>query len=360
VGAIAANDPGFNTIEPFSSQGPCRLFFPFPEQRTKPDVAAADGVMTSLPDFRPFFGTSASAPHVAAVVALLLEAAAGGPQGLSSSQIADLLRVAAVTPGPAAEPNVFGYGVVDTVEAILALQAMQAGTNLLPRSIMESPATNVVIVPGASVLFQGTCTDVEGNGPMTFAWDFDGAAPASNLQNPGLLSFLNPGAFTVTFTCRDAAGAQAPVISRRVTVDQPPTSRIDRPATALSVPRGSVIDFAGTCSDAENHQPFSFVWFFGGGGDVASSTQSQPTGIRFDRSGTFTVTLQCIDALGIADPQPATVQVQVTGGSGGGGCSMWSGGRRVAPSPLEALGNIFLPLVVIGVIQLWRWYCDWQ
>ena len=44
----------------------------------KPDIAAADGVSTSVPAesngrliFNPFFGTSAAAPHAAAIAALL-------------------------------------------------------------------------------------------------------------------------------------------------------------------------------------------------------------------------------------------------------------------------------------------------
>ena len=70
--AIDADDPGLDTVERFSSQGPVLLSFP-PETRAKPDVAGFDGVNTGVPGFAPFFGTSAAAPHVAAVAALMLE-----------------------------------------------------------------------------------------------------------------------------------------------------------------------------------------------------------------------------------------------------------------------------------------------
>lgn len=77
-----------NPVEYFSSDGPRRVFFqpngtPLTPGnfllsnggvlRNKPDLAAADGVSTATPGFNPFYGTSAAAPHAAALAALLLE-----------------------------------------------------------------------------------------------------------------------------------------------------------------------------------------------------------------------------------------------------------------------------------------------
>lgn len=81
IGAVDHADPGFNTVESFSSRGPAfRLFdvagnrLPAMEVRAKPDLAGADGVATSVPGFAEFFGTSAGAPSVAAVAALVRSA----------------------------------------------------------------------------------------------------------------------------------------------------------------------------------------------------------------------------------------------------------------------------------------------
>jgi subtilisin family serine protease len=76
-----------NPIETFSSDGPRKIFY-YPDGTAispgnylfetdggttlqKPDFTAADGVFTKTPGFLPFFGTSAAAPHAAAIAALV-------------------------------------------------------------------------------------------------------------------------------------------------------------------------------------------------------------------------------------------------------------------------------------------------
>lgn len=49
VAAINALDPGLDDVEPFSMQGPAPIFFPSMMFRPKPDLAAFDGVATTLP-----------------------------------------------------------------------------------------------------------------------------------------------------------------------------------------------------------------------------------------------------------------------------------------------------------------------
>jgi hypothetical protein len=357
VGAIWAHEPGFDAIEAFSSRGPCELFFPTYAVYTKPDIIAADGVQTSLPGFQPFFGTSAAAPHVAAIAALLMDAA-GGPGVLSNTQIAHIIRLTARDRGTPEHDNTFGHGAIDAVAAAMAVQELLAGSNSPPQSTIDAPATNLVIVPGASVVFQGTCTDAENNGPFTVTWDFGGVAPVSNLEDAGAIVFPNPGVFPIVFTCVDAAGAADPSPAvRTITVNQAPGGAILSPSMASTVPLGGSVDFTGACSDAEDDAPFTFLWFFGGGADIASSTQQNPRSVRFNSLGTFLITLICTDALGLMDPLPATVQIQVTsgggGGGGGGGCTMLPGSAQAPAAFLAAGGNILLPVVALFLLRVW-------
>lgn len=125
-GAVAvAADFWFNTLntEYFSSLGPTLIALDAdnnplvkPDVRMKPDLAAPDGVDTtffgapSIPGdpFGQFFGTSAAAPHAAAVAALLIQAA-GGP-GMSSPD-----RLKTILQQTTQQPHQINAGAVSTI-----------------------------------------------------------------------------------------------------------------------------------------------------------------------------------------------------------------------------------------------------
>ncbi|MDB6038490.1 MAG: hypothetical protein JWM99_2331 [Verrucomicrobiales bacterium] len=124
--------PGLSEqAEYFSSDGSRRMFYaanglPFTPGnflstggivRQKPDLAAADGVSTSVPSFKNFYGTSAAAPHAAAIAALLKSA----KPALAPDEIRAALTSSALdaeTPG--FDPNV-GYGIVMAPGALRAI-----------------------------------------------------------------------------------------------------------------------------------------------------------------------------------------------------------------------------------------------
>jgi subtilisin family serine protease len=115
--AIDLNSPGPATVENFSSQGPVNIFFPAQETRPKPDIAGFDGVSTTLAHFSPFFGTSAAAPHVAAVAALLLSK----NPFLTPAQVKTALMTGAVDIGALGFDYVAGAGRLDALAAANAV-----------------------------------------------------------------------------------------------------------------------------------------------------------------------------------------------------------------------------------------------
>ncbi|MCR6490499.1 S8 family serine peptidase [Amycolatopsis sp. OK19-0408] len=85
--------------------------------RSKPDITAADGVATSVTGFQPFFGTSAAAPHAAAIAALLLS----GKPTATPAQIRSALVSSAIDLGAPGFDTVTGNGVIMAGPALAAL-----------------------------------------------------------------------------------------------------------------------------------------------------------------------------------------------------------------------------------------------
>ena len=126
VGAIWSSDPGHDTLKSFSSQGPVEIYFPSRETRVKPDIVAIDGVtVTGAGGFQKYFaGTSAAAPHVAGVAALVLQAERIADDTRSKEEIAEVVRNRlkdnAADLGVAGVDNSFGAGRVDALTAVIA------------------------------------------------------------------------------------------------------------------------------------------------------------------------------------------------------------------------------------------------
>jgi hypothetical protein len=113
-----------NPVETYSSDGPRRIFYYqngtaiTPGQITfasggglelqKPDLTAADCVQVATPGFSPFCGTSAAAPHAAAIAALLRSA----PDSPSVGQALAAMFATALDVNPAGRDRNAGVGIV--------------------------------------------------------------------------------------------------------------------------------------------------------------------------------------------------------------------------------------------------------
>ncbi len=216
VWALDANGPGgiFNGTEAaelFSSDGPRRFLFNADGSpitpgnvsatgglvRQKPNIAAADGVMCAAPGFNPFFGTSAAAPHAAAIAALLRSANnSSSLQTISANQVRTAMLSSALdieTPGTDRDT---GAGIV------MAMQAMQSA------GAIPLPEVTGAFVSGKHLIVEGRFFD---NNTKIF---MDGTQrttkrvpenPTTQLKGKKLAKKISSGQ-TVTLTVRTGGG----------------------------------------------------------------------------------------------------------------------------------------------------------
>jgi Ca2+-binding RTX toxin-like protein len=130
VGAVRFNHtPAFGretiTPRPFTSLGGTPILFDpngnalrTPIIRKKPQLIAPDGVSTSVTGFKTFSGTSAAAPHLAAVIALMLERA-GGAGRLSPAEILTVLQASTLDVGAPGFDASSGSGFIQAEAALI-------------------------------------------------------------------------------------------------------------------------------------------------------------------------------------------------------------------------------------------------
>ncbi|HET6327118.1 MAG TPA: FG-GAP-like repeat-containing protein [Planctomycetaceae bacterium] len=189
VGAAAyTNTPAFGVtppiLESFSSTGGGTEFLfdtagnalPAPLPRNQPLFTGVDGdnlnVANTNNEFDPFFGTSAAAPSVAGVAALMLQEA-GGAGALTPSQIYQLMQNTAtpMSSTPGFNSN-FGFGLVNGVAAVQAAQT--APKSNLPTATL-SVTTNPLAEQGGTTQVIATLSKVS-TSPVTIALQFSGSA----------------------------------------------------------------------------------------------------------------------------------------------------------------------------------------
>jgi uncharacterized repeat protein (TIGR01451 family)/fimbrial isopeptide formation D2 family protein len=145
-----------NETESFSSDGPRRIILNgvtgaelTPGNRTstggvvrqKPDITAADGVSVAAPGFNPFYGTSAAAPHAAAIAALVKS----GVPGITPAQVRTALTTTAIDIEAAGTDRDTGVGIVMAHAAMMSAgvtpQALlSAGTPIQTQLIGDGDA----------------------------------------------------------------------------------------------------------------------------------------------------------------------------------------------------------------------------
>lgn len=211
VGAVSSGDL---SLEGYSSTGPVSMGTGGSPLTSvmKPDFVGPDCVsVTGAGGFgSPFCGTSAAAPHIAGLVALLMS-------GYPGQSPYTLLQTSATPQGSPVPNGQFGYGLPNMQTLLTDKDFPNATANI------TSPPAGTTINLGKAANFAGNCIDLNtGAGTISYDWNFgasgvaDVAAPAANV------TFNKPGSFTVTLTCTDSLSTFHSSVS--VTVPAPASS----------------------------------------------------------------------------------------------------------------------------------------
>ena len=175
-------------VETFSSDGFRRLFFNGNGTAitpgnvgssgglvlAKPDITAADGVSTSVPGFTSFFGTSAAAPHAAAIAGLVKSK----NLAMTAAQVSAAMTSTAIDIEQAGVDRNSGYGIVMAFQAVQAAPA-GSGAAAAP-TITLHPAPTTTVLTGEIVSLS---TSASGSPSPTPQWQVsvDGGASWTNL-----------------------------------------------------------------------------------------------------------------------------------------------------------------------------------
>jgi subtilisin-like proprotein convertase family protein len=251
-----------NPVETFSCDGPRRFLYNADSSeitpgnvsstggllRQKPDIAAADGVACAAPGFNPFFGTSAAAPHAAAIAGLLLSF----NPALTPAQVRTALTSSALDIEAAGVDRDSGAGIV------MAFQALEAAG--------ATPMANPML---------GTVT------PTGVVHDGDGGIEPCETFSLSI-QVLNPGGAAAT-----AVSAVLATSTPGVTITTPNSAYPDIPSggsavnttpfvfsVAESVPCGTTLDFTLTVSFTGGTSPKVLAFSLPTGSPVAPVTVS--------------------------------------------------------------------------------------
>jgi len=217
-------------------------------------------------------------------------------------------------------------GAVDLSPATRDITVMPVGqrSTIAPEGSIRSPSNDLTIGLGQSLSFSATATDGDSNIPLSYRWNFDGAAPESNAQDPGFVAFTKPGVYHVYMTVTDSTGFSDSVPEMRtVTVvgsgnttstANAPNATITSPAINQTIVAGQSINFMGSAIDTSG-TALSYAWNFGASG-LGTRSQQSPGQLVFNTPGTYVVTLGVSNGLGLSDATPESRIITVLNAGG--------------------------------------------
>ncbi|MDM8552728.1 PKD domain-containing protein [Desulfobacterales bacterium HSG2] len=186
--------------------------------------------------------------------------------------------------------------IQDTSSDFVTITVIEPPIDTWPKASIVSPVSDTAINPGESLNFLGSV--VEGDTPFMYSWDFDGAAPNSNLEDPGSITFQTARTYTVTFTVtevnkpEDTSSASVIIRVKEPIEDTVPEPSIVSPLSDMTIYEGESLNFEGLVVDGD--MPFTYLWDFAG--VVPNSDLEDPGSVEFTTEGVYKITFTVIDA----------------------------------------------------------------
>lgn len=230
VGAIDVADPGHDDPQDYSNWGPSVITGE--DSRNKPDLMGFDGVsITGAGNFgrlnpgvrgNLFYGTSAAAPHVAGIAALVMEAQRIADPNATRKTVADdvaeKLKTTAVDLGDQNSDGyskTFGYGRVDALSAMESIASGSDYVDLYSFSSSRFPRSYTVNSTGDETdvsRLDNECKDSNGKCTLRAAIQ---QANQANVTTGAVIKFNIPGSGTQTIS----PAFRFPSIQRPVFID---------------------------------------------------------------------------------------------------------------------------------------------
>ena len=242
-------------------------------------------------------GTSMSAPHVAGVVALMLEA----NPALTPAQVRSILASTA-TPMPSCPVAHCGAGYVN---ALAAVRASLAAVNSAPVAALSASLT-IGAAPLTVTLDAASSTDADGS-VSAYRFDLDGDADVDlETASPTAVHVYGAGVHRPTVTVVDDDGIASMPVSIEVRASDPPVAAAAVPAKAKS---GVAVTFDASGSTDPDGSVVSYRFTFGDGATVTSTDPVVTHTYVSGRPITFAWTVTVTDDAGISDGHGASLKV---------------------------------------------------
>ena len=253
-------------------------------------AAGAYGLLSTTYDFTSYgyydlyAGTSMACPLTSGLCGLILSV---NPE-LTPDQLEVVLEESCenidAVPGNENYAGMLGAGRIDAYAAI-------STTPFQPTADFNTPVP--IVMPGDPVQFSDMSTGV----PNSWSWEFSGGTPhLSSQQNPSV-AFLSEGVYTVYLGVANDFGSDVETKTGYITVTNTPSPWILYSASATTACYMDTLVF----TDESLYDPTSWSWEFQPSTVTfvdGTTVNSQNPHVRFDATGSYSVTLTASNANG--------------------------------------------------------------